>query len=103
MFKVYSHISCLTQCYIYYLTLKPYYIKKKRYKFSRPRAREKQEYSFTILLFITLPCPPKLYFLFSLHSELMLRIIFLIIRSILLLLGLRPPTSLALSLSFLLA
>jgi hypothetical protein len=84
MFKEYCHTSSQTQCYIILLTLKPYYSKKKRVIQFKPRARaKKQEYRFcfaqSILPFITYLALIRTLFIL-LYPELMLHIIFILIR-----------------------
>jgi hypothetical protein len=104
MFKVYCHMSSLIQCSIL-LPLNPINNKKKDMLFSRPRARETQEYTFAkqqyppyfphLLLHITSFYPPlsriDVTRHFILNSFGFAPTSFL--------LGLRPPTSLATSLA----
>jgi hypothetical protein len=104
MFKVYCHISSLTQCYILYNPLTLLLIKKKIYNVL-PRAREEQEYIFTLTLKQTLPFPPrspKTFTLFMLpQPALLLRnILWIIVRSCSYSFVTLTPTSLAPHYSF---
>jgi aspartate carbamoyltransferase catalytic subunit len=94
MFKVYCHISCLTQCYINLQPLNPIINKKKEMYLSKPRAREQQEYTFAkARVFSLFPAPsaPTRHSFCAPLRRTGATHHFIIIRSALLLLASLPP------------